>query len=172
MDMGKSEAVKSWLRRYQEAARDSAALDARAANARMRAESARASHLDGLPHGGGFAGDSVGVALAKIDGLELEAQESRAHAVALYHEIDGAIKQIHGNGWPDQRAVLQVRYLDLEPWEGVAEVLFGQRDDYENRQESFLRRCHKIHGAALAALAELVPLDVGQENTHRKDDKK
>lgn len=68
--------------------------------------------------------------------------------------------------------MLQTRYLDLEPWTGVAEVLFGQRDDYEDRQESFLRRVHKIHGKALAALAELVPLDDGQENIHRKEDRK
>lgn len=44
-------------------------------------------------------------------------------------------------------------------------MLFGQRDDYEDRQESFLRRCHKLHSAALAALAELIPLDKGQEIT-------
>lgn len=161
----KVQSAKQWLQRYGEAARDSAALDARAANARARVEAARTSHLDGMPHGGGFAGDSLGAALARIDELEREAQEARAHALKLYHEIDAAIKKISGPGWPDQRAVLRVRYLDLERWEGVVEVLFGQRDDYEDRQESFLRRVHKIHGSALAALAELVPLGRGHEIT-------
>lgn len=164
----RTQAVKSWLQQYREAVRASESLDARAANARARAEAAQTSHFDGMPHGGGFAGDSLGAALARIDGLEQEAQEARAHAVALYGEIDAAIKQITGPGWPDQRAVLRVRYLDLERWEGVTEVLFGQRDDYEDRQESFIRRVHKIHGAALAALAELVPLDVGQEKHTQK----
>lgn len=162
MEKQTSEAVKGWLQRYQEAARDSEALDSRVANARAKAEAARTSHLDGMPRGGGFAGDSVGTALARIDELEREAAEARACAMGLYHEIDAAIKRINGPGWPDMRAVLRVRYLDLERWEGVTEVLFGQRDDYEDRQESFIRRVHKIHGAALAALAELVPLDEGQ----------
>lgn len=165
MEKQTSEAVKGWLQRYQEAARDSEALDSRVANARAKAEAARTSHLDGMPHGGGFAGDTLGAALARIDELEGEAREARAHAVELYHEIDTAIKQIDGPGWPDMRAVLRVRYLDLERWEGVAEVLFGQRDDYEERADSFLRRVHKIHGKALAALAEIVPLDEGQEIT-------
>lgn len=172
MNNGKSEAIKQWLMRYREAVRDSESLDARVTNARARAEAARASRLDGMPHGGGFAGDTVGVALARIDELEREAQEARAHALKLYREIDAAIKEISVPGWPDQRAVLQVRYLDCEPWEGVSEVLFGGRTDYEGKEDTYLRRCHKLHGAALAALAELVPLDVGQENTHRKDDKK
>lgn len=165
METDNSQSVKRWLQRYGEAARDSAALDARAANARAKAQAAKVSRVDGMPHGDGYIGDSVGTALARIDELEREAQEARAHAVELYHEIDTEIKRISGPGWPDQRAVLRCRYLDLEPWEGVAEVLFGQLDGYEERADSFLRRVHKIHGKALAALAKLVPLDEGQEIT-------
>lgn len=94
-----------------------------------------------------------------------EAQEARAHAVALYHEIDAAIKRISCPGWPDQRAVLQMRYLDGCRWLEITEMLFGGDPDYfDERQDSFLRRTHKIHGKALAALAKLVPLDVGREN--------
>ena len=161
----RTQAVKSWLQQYREAVRASESLDARAANARARAEAARTSHLDGMPRGGGFIGDTLGAALARIDGLEQEAQEARAHAVALYGETDAAIKGISGPGWPDQRAVLQMRYLDGCQWAEIAELLFGQRDNYEERADSFLRRVHKIHGSALAALAELVPLDEGQEIT-------
>lgn len=161
----KAQAVKSWLQRYQKAARDSESLDARVANARARTETARTSRLDRLPHGGGFAGDTVGAALARVDEFEREAREARTYAMALYRDIDATIKKISGPGWPDQRAVLRVRYLDLEGWTGVTEVLFGARDDFEDRQESYLRRVHKIHGKALAALAELVPINAGQEIT-------
>lgn len=152
-------AAKEWLLRYRDAARDSMALDSRIAAMRSRIESARTSHLDGMPHGSGFEGDNVGAALARLDELEQEAQEARAHAMALYHEINDAIKRITGPDSPYQRAVLQTRYLDLESWTGVSEVLFGQRDDYLDKEESFLRRIHKIHGAALSKLAELIPLD-------------
>lgn len=165
MEKQTSEAIKDWLRRYQEAVRDSETLDSRVANARARAEAAKVSRLDGMPHATGYAGDSLGAALARISELEGEAREARARAVELYREIDTAIKGISGPGWPDRRAVLRVRYLDCESWTGVTEVVFGQRDDYEYRQESFLRRVHKIHGAALAALAEFVPLNEGQEIT-------
>lgn len=159
------QAVKQWLQRYGEAERDSAALDSRVANARAKAEAAKVSRLDGMPHATGYAVDTLGAAMARIDGLEQEAQEARAHAVALYGEIDAAVKQLTGPGWSDRRAVLQIRYLDGCRWEEVAEMLFGQRDDYEEKADSFLRRVHKIHGKALAALAEFVPLDEGQEIT-------
>lgn len=58
-----------------------------------------------------------------------------------------------------------MRYLDGCRWEEVAEMLFGQRDDYEEKADSFLRRVHKIHGAALGKLANIVPLDERQEIT-------
>lgn len=162
----KVQAVKMWLQRYQEAARDSAALDSRVANARAKAEAAKVSRLDGMPHATGYAVDTLGAALARIDGLEQEAQEARAHAVALYGEIDAAIKGISGPGWPDQRAVLQMRYLDGCRWVEVAELLYGQNpDEFSERQDSFVRQVHKIHAKGLAALAEFVPLDEGQEIT-------
>lgn len=45
-------------------------------------------------------------------------------------------------------------------------MLFGgDSDDFDKRQESFLRRVHKIHGAALGKLSNIVPLDEGQEIT-------
>lgn len=160
----RSQAAKIWLQRYQEAARDSAALDARTANARARAEAAKASRLDGMPHATGHAGDTLGAAVARIAELEQEAKEARAHAVELYHEIDSAIRLVDGPGWPDQRAVLQMRYLDGCRWVEIAEMLFsGDPDDFDERQDSFVRRVHKIHGRALDALAKLVPLDEGQE---------
>lgn len=166
METDNSQSVKRWLQRYGEAARDSAALDARAANARARAEAARTSRLDGMPRGDGYAGDTLGASLAQIDELEREAQEARACAVELYHEVNAAIKQIVGPGWPDQRAVLQMRYLDGCRWVEIAEMLFGgDPDDFNERQDSFLRRVHKIHGAALGKLSNFVPLDVGQEIT-------
>lgn len=159
------EAAKEWLLRFRDAERDSASLDSRIAAMRARIESARTSHLDGMPHGSGFEGDNVGAALSRLSELEEEAKETRAHGMALYHEINDAIKRITGPDSPYQRAVLQTRYLDLESWTGVSEVLFGQRDDFLDKQESFLRRVHKIHGAALSKLAEFIPLDEGQEDT-------
>ena len=160
-----SEAVKDWLMRYREAVRNSEALDGRVANAREKATAARTSHLDGMPHGDGYAGDALGVALARIDELETEARASRDHARELYREIDATIKQISGPGWPDQRATLQMRYLDGCRWVEIAEMLFGGDPEvFDERQDSFLRRVHKIHGAALGKLSNIVPLDVGQEN--------
>lgn len=156
-------ATKAWLQRYSEAARDSETLDSRVAAMRARIKAPQAPNLDGLPHAPGFEGDSTGAALARLDELEQEAQEARARALALYREIDSAIREISGPGWADRRAVLRVRYLDCESWQVVSEILFGGRGDYEDKQESYLRRVHKIHGAALAKLAEIIPLDEGRK---------
>ena len=159
------QSVKQWLQRYGEAMRDSEALDARSTSARARATAAKVSRVDGMPHATGYAGDTLGVAVARIDELEAEARASRDHARELYREIDAAIKQISGPGWPDQRATLQMRYLDGCRWVEIAEMLFGGDPEvFDERQDSFLRRVHKIHGAALGKLSNIVPLDVGQDN--------
>lgn len=153
-------AAKEWLLRYRDAARDSMALDSRIAAMRSRIESARTSNLDGMPRGSGFEGDNVGAALSRLSELEDESRECRAHAMALYHEINDTIKRITGPDSPYQRAVLQMRYLDGSKWDEIAEMLFGDDpDDFDLKQDSYLRRVFKLHGAALSKLAELIPLD-------------
>lgn len=165
--MTQNEAVKDWLKRYRDAARDSESLDNRIIALRSRLESPGAARLDGMPRTPGFDADRTGAALALLEELEGEAKQARARARKLYAEVEAAIKQINGPGWPDQRAVLRLRYLDGEKWESVASLLFGTSPDYEERQDSFVRRVHKTHAAALAAISEFVPLEQGQENNDK-----
>lgn len=162
-----NEAVKDWLRRYRDAMRDSESLDNRIIALRSRLEAPGAARLDGMPRTPGFDADRTGAALALLEELEEDAKQARATARAMYAEIEAVIRRISGPGWPDQRAVLRMRYLDGERWEDVASLLFGTSPDYEERADSFLRRVHKTHAAALAAISEFVPLEQGQENNDK-----
>ena len=56
----------------------------------------------------------------------------------------------------DEKAVIRVRYHDRESWSAVSKILFGKRKDFSEKEESYLRRVHKLHGAALVNLARAI----------------
>lgn len=154
-----TESVKTWLLELRAAITDAELTEERLDTLRSRAESARTASLSGLPHAAGETIDRVGVIVAHIEELAEENARLWKRASELRREREAAIKQIHGHGWPEQRAVLRLRYIDLETWNDLTFALFGSKKDYVEREESYLRRAYKIHGKALYELAQIVPLD-------------
>lgn len=111
-----------------------------------------------MPRSPGFEGDRLGEAIGIADALDREADEKEQVAAALYGEIDGAIRQIDGKHGAERRTVLQCRYLDGQAWGGVTYLLFGDRVDFNDKEDSFQRRVFNIHKAALEDLAQVLDL--------------
>lgn len=164
------EALKQWLRRYQELQVDADRLSDRAADLRGRIQSARTAGIDGLPHSQSRDGDRIGSDLARLEELEMEAAEAQQEATAARRELEGAIKQITGPRWADRREVLRLRYLDGLRWEDVAEKMFGDDPNFWDKPEAFLRRVYKLHNRTLEELSKIVPLGPGQENYTEMED--
>lgn len=150
--------VKEWLSRYADAAREVALLRARADAIRDRAASPTAPTLDGMPRAPGFDGDKLGGVIGAADALDREADEKERDVAALYGEIDGTIRRIEGKHGAERRTVLQCRYLDGQPWGGVTYLLFGDRVDFNDKEDSYARRVYMIHKAALEDLAQVLDL--------------
>lgn len=55
---------------------------------------------------------------------------------------------------PDEAAVIRMRYLDCEDWSSVVRMLFGRKQDYSDKEDSYMRRMFKLHGSALLHMAE------------------
>mgnify|MGYP006907968017 CR=1 FL=1 len=146
------------MSRYADAAREIRYLRERADAFRTRAASPTSSKLDGMPRAPGFAGDRLGDVIGIADALEREADEKEQDAAALYNEIDRAIRQIEGKHGVERRTVLQCRYLDGQAWGGVTYLLFGDRVDFTDKEDSFQRRVFNIHKAALKDLAQVLDL--------------
>lgn len=109
-----------------------------------------------MPRAPGFVGDKLGGIIGTADALEREADEKEQDAAALYAEIDGAIRKIGGKHGGERRTVLQCRYLDGQGWSGVIYLLFGDRVDFTDKEDSFQRRVFNIHKAALEDLAQIL----------------
>lgn len=166
----KHEELKQWLNRYREAAHDTDNLFERLAALQYRAKAARTSKLDGMPHGSGFSEDKTGALVTQIEELKNEGQAALARSQEIYAEIEHAISLISGSRWPDKRAVCRCRYLDRMPWAEVNEVLFGSKEDFDDREESYLRRVHKLHSEALITLEKFVvlPDDEGEKDNTKE----
>ncbi len=144
------------MSRYADAAREIRYLRERADAIRTRAASPASSKLDGMPRAPGFVGDKLGGIIGTADALEREADEKEQDAAALYAEIDGAIRKIGGKHGGERRTVLQCRYLDGQGWSGVIYLLFGDRVDFTDKEDSFQRRVFNTHKAALEDLAQIL----------------
>lgn len=142
--------MKDHLSRYGLAVQEAEGLSERARELRARLDDARTANLDGMPHHASFSTDRIGRMLGQIEELEERAQAAWDNAAGVYDELQAEIDTLTV---PNQRTVLCARYLDLLTWERVNAVLFGNREDFERRTDSFLRQTFKLHGMALAELA-------------------
>lgn len=161
-----------WLSRYRE---NEAALDdllERIAVLRSRLESPKSVALSGMPHGSRSEHDPFIRTLAKIDDLEARAQDLLTVSRILYRELNDNIDQITGKGWADKKCVLRCHYIDGFSWNEVCEILFSRKSDFEEKQETYLRRTFRIHNDALEALQEIVPNRGVQEITEKRGDRK
>lgn len=152
------EEVKAWLQRYGELWNEIDDISARRNALALRATAARTSELDGLPHGQGGRSDPTGNTAILLTELDREINNMVAEAKCLYDEIEGTVKQLRGRGSADMRCIIRCRYIDGFPWSETAEILFGHREDFNERYDTFLRRTHLIHQKALAALSDFLHL--------------
>ena len=157
--------VKAWLRRYADLMREVELLRARADAIRSRAASPPTSALDGLPHSPGFEGDKLGGVVGAADVIERQVAKKEAQAAEAYQKIDATIQQINGKHAAERKFILQCRYLDRMDWPDVIFLLFGDKGDFGDREDSFTRRAYNIHKAALQDIGTIL-----DENKGGKED--
>ena len=91
--------------------------------------------------------------IAKIDELKAKVKtkiEDRDNERHYFEKLLSKIKKAN------QVSVIEMRYFYSMDWEEVNSSIFGRKEDFEDREESYLRRVFYIHGEALASLADLM----------------
>lgn len=80
-------------------------------------------------------------------GIKDHLRELLAKENAEYEELVAII-----NALPcvDQRQVVLSRYIDGMAWGTITAIIFGKREDFDEKQQSYQRRIYRIHGNALA----------------------
>lgn len=56
----------------------------------------------------------------------------------------------------EEKAVLEMRYIDKEEWPDVIYMIYGNKEDFLDREDVYLSRAQKIHGCALKEISALL----------------
>lgn len=151
--------ARRFLERYRPAAVRVTLLEKRLQRLQDRASGPRSPHLDGLPGAPrGTTGDPTGSLAQELIDTEDELREARAKADGIKAEIRRELKALPRETENDERILmlLRAKYLDGENWSGIAEILYGDRADFDDKLESYTRQCHKLHQKALYELSRII----------------
>ena len=109
--------------------------------------------MTGMPRGSGTPTDRTGMMVLRKMELEEQIEERLAEEREERTALEAMIQQVEN---PDERAVLRLHYFDRADWDGICAVLFGDRQDYLERIDSYQNRTYKAHGRALLRMAEIL----------------
>lgn len=70
-----------------------------------------------------------------------------------YEELTGIINALPRG---KQRQVMFARYIDGLPWKVINQLIFGERQDFEEKKDNYQRTTYRIHGRALIKSDEII----------------
>lgn len=148
-----TDAIKEWLYDYRETERDIDTQVERLDRLDMQMTSVSSPIISDMPRSPSPVYDRAAALVAKKVDLENEIRETMQSQKKKREQIEEILKHIRSS---DERGVIRIRYLDRASWYEVTDILFGGKNDYIDKEETYLRRVHKIHGSALQHIAQYV----------------
>ena len=151
-------AVKEYLNSYREKERDIDNQIERLERLMSKMTSVGAQVLTDMPKAPGGPGDKIaGMVVAKEE-LESAILKGREEQSSSWEHVENVLKGLKHS---DEKAVIRMRYHDCESWNIVTEMMFGNKEDFCGKEDSYLRRVHKIHGSALLNIAKIISAEKG-----------
>lgn len=111
------------------------------------------SNITGMPRSDGNRESVEERYLLRKEKLKHSIERLKQEERELLDELEELIEQLSD---PDEQTVIEMRYIDRLKWWPICESLYGTEQDYEENAEKYLKRCFKIHGSALQALANIL----------------
>ena len=143
--------IKTRLMNYREMEREIDNQIERIENLQAKMSGIGSPVLSDMPKSPNTVHDRIGRMVAQKDEMERKVRKLVDIQSRERHWIQNILSHLKK---ADERAVIQMRYIDSESWSNVSRMLFGAKDDYEEKQESYLRRTTKLHGRALVSMAK------------------
>lgn len=148
-----TDAVKYRLIEYRERAKDIESQTERLDRLEMKILSVGSPTLSDMPKSPSPPQDRTTALIAdKID-LENDIRQAIAEQRREKEEIEVILRKLRHS---EERAVIRMRYFDGASWNDVVDMLFGGKDDFLGKEDTYLRRTHKIHGSALLNMAIII----------------
>lgn len=75
--------------------------------------------------------------------------------------VTGQIKKLKS---ADDRQVLLLRYLYRMDWADISASMYGSREDYAEKEDSYLRKAYRRHASALEKMADIIIRERGMDD--------
>lgn len=155
------EAVKQRLTEYLENERDIDNQIERLEHLNARMVGVGAQVLTDMPKAPSATNDRMAELLGQKEELELSIRAAVSEQSRERQKIEQILKHLRN---PDERAVIRMRYFDRSSWPEVRDMMFGHKADFDEKEETYLRRTHRVHGSALVNMAKYLE-EIGDQNT-------
>lgn len=145
--------VKRRLQRFREQEREIDYQMERLERYSARLTDAGGRPLTDMPPSRSGSPDRLTEYLIRIEDLENDIREKMRTQAEEKSRLENVLDRVSS---ARERAVIRMRYFDGCAWADILPVLYGEQEDYAERREAYLRRVHKLHGAALASMARIL----------------
>lgn len=141
-----TDVIRLRLEEFHETERDIDNQIERLEHLKAKLYAAGAQVLTDMPRSPSASNDRMAAMLAQADELDSTIRGMVKSQSEEKKRIEYILMHIRKS---DERAVIRMRYFDGADWKEIAEMLFGDRDDYLEREDTFVRRAFRVRDDAL-----------------------
>ncbi len=150
------QAVRDRLNEYREKSRDIDNQVERLERLQAKMYGVGSQNLSDMPKSPSPSNDRMTDMVSQKEELEQLIREDVEAQSQERKFIEDAMKHIRKS---DEKAVIRMRYFDGYSWNDVRDMLFGHKEDYDEKLDSYQRRTFGVHRCALHHLAEYIYRD-------------
>lgn len=152
MEKDEFEAMKERLRDYRSMNKEIENQIERLERMEMRITGIGSPTLSDMPKNPSTVYDRMADSVARKVDFENEIKELIAERDSERRSLESLIRQLKK---PDERAVIRMRYLDIEDWEDILMMIFGGQRDFNDKYDNYKQRMFRLHSAAISNMAAL-----------------
>lgn len=145
--------VKKMLVEYRDQERDIDLQYERLDALETRLYSVGSPEITDMPRNPSPSNDRISVLIERHIKLKQKVEMLCADRDKKREEFENIINMV---ALPEQRATIQMHYLDGHKWDTVNEMIFGTEDEFEDKRDSYMRRIMILHGQALQQMADVM----------------
>lgn len=155
------EAVISWLEQYRENEEEIDGQLERLERLESRMQGISAQVLTGMPRSPSASTDRMADMLSQKEDLEQTINDAVLLQKTERVKIEAVLKR---SCKPEEKSVIRMRYIDKSEWKDVMYMLYGGKQDFLDREDSYERRMYRKRDSALQKMARYLE-ETGQLNT-------
>lgn len=152
LEKGEIDAMKERLRDYRSMNKEIENQIERLERMEMKISSIGSPVLSDMPKSSSAVYDRMASSVARKVDFENEIKELIAERDSERCSLESLIRQLKK---PDERAVIRMRYLDIEDWEDILMMIFGGQRDFNDKYDNYKQRMFRLHSAAISNMAAL-----------------